>query len=89
MSQTQELLLQRYRTPCLTLEAVREEYLPHIKSLKYLRGLIRSGAIPLRIVHERGNPKAMPLVYLADLATWLDSQNPSNTTQKSAADHAA
>lgn len=78
MSTTFQQLLRRYDRPCLPLDAVRAEYLPHIESMDHLLEEIRKGHIRLRYtrLHTR---RSMPVVYLRDLADWLDAMDPSNT----------
>ena len=77
MTSTYEQLLRRYDRPCLPLDEVRAEYLPHINSMEYLLDEIRTGAIKLRYTRLHGTRKAQPVVYLQDLANWLDAQNPT------------
>jgi len=92
VSSTYEQLLRRYDRPCLPLDEVREEYLPHIGSMDYLMDEIRTGRIHLRYTRLHGTRKAQPVVYLRDLATWLDAQDPHHqpsTTQATASDKAA
>lgn len=75
---TLEQLRRRYDRPCLPLDEVRAEWLPHINSEEHLLKQIRLGRIRLRYtrLHSR---KGIPVVYLDDLARWLLSRNPSNT----------
>lgn len=87
MSTTYEQLLRRYDRPCLPLDEVRAEYLPHISSMQYLMEEIHKGKCRLRYTRLSATRKAPPVVYLRDLAAWLDAQDPSNTT--AAADTAA
>lgn len=83
-------LRRRYDRPCLRLEEVRAEWLPHIQSEHHLLREIRLGRIGLRYtrLHSRSSPA---VVYLDDLARWLCSLNPSNTssTTQTAANQAA
>ena len=79
MSTTYQQLLRRYDRPCLPLDEVRAEYLPHITSMEYLLAEIRDGHIKLRYTRLHGTRKAPPVVYLQDLANWLDAQNPEST----------
>lgn len=83
---TLEQLRRRYDRPCITLDEVREEWLSHITSERHLLAEIRAGRIQLRYtrLHSRNG---QAVVYLRDLATWLDSRDPSNT--QPAADQAA
>lgn len=75
---TLEQLRRRYDRPCLRLEEVRAEWLPHIQCESHLLREIRKGRIKLRYtrLHSRNSPA---VVYLDDLARWLCSHNPSNT----------
>lgn len=83
---TLEQLRRRYDRPCITLAEVRAEWLSHITSEQHLLAEIRTGRIRLRYtrLHSRNSPA---VVYLSDLANWLDSLDPSNT--QPAADQAA
>lgn len=87
-----EQLRRRYDRPCLPLEEVRAEWLPHITSEQHLLSEIRHGRIRIRYtrLHSRKGPI---VVYLDDLARWLVSLNPSITSSTSttptAANHAA
>lgn len=75
---TLEQLRRRYDRPCLPLEEVRAEWLPHIKSERHLLAEIRAGRIQLRYTRLHSQ-RGLTVVYLDDLARWLDSCNPSNT----------
>lgn len=79
LSLTQVQLLRRYTRPFLTLTEFREEYLPHLGSDDYLLRLIHQGRIRLRYTRTDMTGKTPPVVYLRDLATWLDAHDPSNT----------
>jgi hypothetical protein len=83
---TYEQLLRRYDRPCLPLEEVRKEWIGHISNEQHLLTEIRKGTINLRYTRLHSK-KSQPVVYLRDLAAWLDSQDPSNT--QPAADQAA
>ena len=78
MSRTLDQLIRRYDRPCLLLDEVRAEWLPHISSEQYLLREIRNGRIALRYTRLHSS-KGRAVVYLHDLAAWLDAQNPSNT----------
>lgn len=81
MTDTYTQLLRRYDRPCITLDEFRAEYLPQITSMKYLRAQVAAGRI--RIRYTRHSKKAPPVVYLHDLAKWLDAQNPNHHTAAS------
>ncbi|MAC99696.1 MAG: transcriptional regulator [Pseudomonadales bacterium] len=83
---TLEQLRRRYDRPCLPLEEVRAEWLPHITNVQHLLSEIRAGRIRLRYT-KLHSTKGTPVVYLDDLARWLESCNPGNT--KPAANQAA
>ncbi|MDH0154334.1 pyocin activator PrtN family protein [Stutzerimonas chloritidismutans] len=79
MSSTYQQLLRRYDRPCLPLDEVRAEYLPHIGDVESLIKLIHQGRVRLRYTRTDVTRKAPPVVYLRDLAAWLDAHDPSNT----------
>ncbi|PYC45531.1 transcriptional regulator [Pseudomonas soli] len=71
---TLEQLRSEWATPCPTLTAVRERYFPHIGSDRRLRELINKGAIPLTLKKLHNSAKAPHVIYLHDLAQYLDRQ---------------
>lgn len=75
---TLEQLQRQFATPCPSLEAVRAEYFPHLNERQLLRK-IRSGSINLRITQHDRSQRAPRVVYLHDLAAYLDAQQTSNT----------
>jgi len=77
VSNTYQQLVRRYDRPCLPLDEVRAEYLPHINSMEWLLKEIRAGSIKLRYTRLHSSRVAQPVVYLQDLANWLDAQNPN------------
>jgi hypothetical protein len=79
LSLTQVQLLRRYTRPFLTLTEFREEYLPHLGSDEYLLRLIHQGRIKVRYTRTDMTGQTPPVVYLRDLAAWLDAHDPSNT----------
>lgn len=85
---TLEQLRRRYDSPCLPLAAVRADWLPHITTDKHLLAQIRSGRIALRYTRLHSQ-RGLAVVYLDDLARWLDSCNPSNCNTQPAANQAA
>ncbi|WP_166359306.1 pyocin activator PrtN family protein [Pseudomonas akapageensis] len=74
MSNTLDQLRRQFATPCPTLTAVREQYFPHIRTDRYLQNEIRAGRIPLKLTKLHGSARAKPVVYLHDLAAYLDAQ---------------
>ncbi|MQA56564.1 pyocin activator PrtN family protein [Pseudomonas piscis] len=74
MSETLDQLRRQFTTPCPTLAAVRQEYFPHIHTDKYLLAEIRRGRIKLTIKRIHHSVRAPWVVYLHDLASYLDDQ---------------
>jgi hypothetical protein len=70
------------------LSAVRERYFSHIKSDRYLLRKISAGAIRLKVTRLGGSSKGQAVVYLHDLANYLDDQSskaakqPENSRQQ-------
>lgn len=89
MSPTFQQLLRRYDRPCLTLDEVRAEWFPHIQQEKSLLRAIREGRIGLRYTTLQPGRYTTRVVYLHDLATWLDSRDPRNQSNQTAAEQAA
>ncbi|MNM57687.1 Pyocin activator protein PrtN [compost metagenome] len=77
---TLEQLRCEWTTPCPTLTAVRERYFPHIGSDRRFRELINKGQIKLRLDKLHNSAKAQHVVYLHNLAEYLDRQA-ERTTQ--------
>ncbi|UVJ42534.1 pyocin activator PrtN family protein [Pseudomonas sp. LS1212] len=67
-------LRKEFPSPCPTLTAVREHYFPHIKTDRRLRELIKAERIKLKLSKPHNSARAKPVVYLHDLADFLDSQ---------------
>lgn len=74
MSNTFELLQQRYKANSLPLDEVRAEYFSHIKTEKRLRHLIRTGEVQLPTFRNSDSRLAPLHVRLADLAAYLDAR---------------
>lgn len=74
MSNTHDLLLQKWKATSLSLPEVREHYFPHIKTEKRLRALLRSGEVQLPTFKHTDSRLAPLYVRLADLAAYLDSR---------------
>ncbi|CAM3808680.1 Transcriptional regulator [Pseudomonas reidholzensis] len=79
MSKTLEQLRSQWSTPCPTLTAVREHYFPHIKTDRRFRELINKGTIDLKLNKLHNSAKAQHVVYLHNLAQYLDNQADQNT----------
>lgn len=74
MSSTLEQLRRQFATPCPTLAAVREHYFSHIRTDRHLLTEIKKGRIKLTVKRLHGSTRAKPVVYLHDLADYLDTQ---------------
>lgn len=74
MSPTLDQLRAQWATPCPTLTAVREHYFPHIGTDRRFRELIQKGEISLTLKKLHNSAKAQHVIYLHDLAEYLDSQ---------------
>ncbi|MFG0844479.1 pyocin activator PrtN family protein [Pseudomonas sp. FYR_5] len=70
-SQTYDMLLKRYGSTCLPLELVRQHYLSHMGMPALLREFGK-GRISLRVVKGEWGGRMQRVVYLHDLASWLD-----------------
>ncbi|AIC18576.1 pyocin activator PrtN family protein [Pseudomonas chlororaphis] len=71
---TLEQLRSEWTTPCPTLTAVRERYFPHIGSDRRFRELINKGKIDLKLNKLHNSAKAQHVIYLNNLAQYLDRQ---------------
>lgn len=71
---TLEQLYQQWGTATLTLSQVRAAYFPHLKTDKRLRALIKSGEVALVTRKLTTSRLEEPLVYLTDLAEFLDAK---------------
>jgi hypothetical protein len=74
VSDTLDQLRRQFATPCPTLSAVREQYFPHIRTDRYLLTEIKAGRIALLVKRLHGSARAQRVVYLHDLADFLDAQ---------------
>ncbi|WP_044871998.1 pyocin activator PrtN family protein [Pseudomonas sp. LFM046] len=74
MNQTLEQLRQEWPSPCPTLTAIRERYFSHIRTDKHLLRLINSGKVALKVNRLHNSARAKRVVYLHDLADYLDAQ---------------
>lgn len=74
MNKTLDQLRNQWTTPCPTLTAVREHYFPHIKTDRRFRELIQKGEINLTLKKLHSSTRAQYVIYLHDLAEYLDEQ---------------
>lgn len=73
MTSTLDQLRQQWTTPCPSMAAVREYYFPHIRTDRRFRELVRDGAIKLKLTKLHKSARAQHVVYLTDLANYLDA----------------
>ncbi len=73
MTDTLEQLRRQFATPCPSLTVVREQYFAHIASNRYLLRKISAGRIKLKVTRLGGSAKGTAVVYLQDLAAYLDA----------------
>jgi hypothetical protein len=71
---TLKQLRREWPTICPTLTEVRERYFPHIGSDRYFKTLINKGRIDLQLSKIEPSGKAQTVVYLHNLAAYLDRQ---------------
>ncbi|MEK2608472.1 pyocin activator PrtN family protein [Pseudomonas shirazensis] len=71
---TLDQLRNEWSTPCPSLTEVRERYFPHIRSDRRFRELINRGEIPLTLSKLHDSAKAPHVIYLHNLAKYLDRQ---------------
>jgi hypothetical protein len=76
---TYDQLLKEWSTPCPTLTEIRERYFPHIGSDRYFKTLINKGRIDLQVSKIEPSGKAQNVVYLHNLAAYLDRQAERST----------
>lgn len=74
MNNTLDLLRKQFATPCPSLTAVREHYFTHIRTDRYLLEEIKAGRIALVVKRLHNSARAKRVVYLHDLADFLDAQ---------------
>lgn len=72
MRDTLAQLRNQWTTPCPTLTAVREYYFPHIKTDRRFKELVQKGQIQLKLKKLHNSLKAQHVIYLHDLADYLD-----------------
>lgn len=69
---TQALLRHRYGCNYISVERLLLDHLPHIGTEKHLRAEIRAGHLALPLFRLHNSARAPLIVYLSDLATFLD-----------------
>ncbi|MEE1922881.1 pyocin activator PrtN family protein [Pseudomonas sp. 148P] len=79
MSKTLEQLRTQWASPCPSMTAIREHYFPHIGTDRRFRELIQKGEINLSLRKLHNSAKAQYVIYLYDLADYLDNQAAKRT----------
>ncbi|MFW3895919.1 pyocin activator PrtN family protein [Pseudomonas bharatica] len=74
MTSTLEQLRQQWPTLCPAVTSVREHYFPHIQTDRRFLELVRKGRIKLKLTKLDTSVRAKHVVYLSDLAAFLDAQ---------------
>lgn len=74
MTSTLNQLRKQFDTPCPSLAEVREQYFSHIRTDRHLLKEIKAGRICLNIKRLHSSARAKPVVYLHDLADYIDAQ---------------
>lgn len=75
---TLDLLRRRYGSVCIPLDTVRRHYANHLGMPRFLRK-IREKEIPLRVVKGDWGGRMQRVVYLHDLAQWIEDLHPKAT----------
>jgi len=79
-------LRQRYPANYITAEQLLADHLPHIKSVRYLRRRIAADNLALPLTRLPPASARSPwIIYLTDLATYLDAQEQADTAARTAA----
>ncbi|MGE8409537.1 MAG: pyocin activator PrtN family protein [Pseudomonas sp.] len=81
MTNTLHLLRQQWPTICPTMSEVREHYFPHIQTDRRFLELVRKGRIKLKLTKLDNSARAKHVVYLNDLAAFLDDRATQPTQQ--------
>lgn len=72
---TLEQLRARYHANYITADQLLADHLPHISSVRYLRRKCDAGLIGINLRRLDPSSNRSPwVVYLHDLAAWLDNQ---------------
>ncbi|MFT0212861.1 pyocin activator PrtN family protein [Pseudomonas sp. F1_0610] len=71
---TLEQLQKKYSCNFITLEHFREQFMPHIENQRHLILQLNEDAIRLPINKLNSSRKAPKIIYLRDLAKWLDQK---------------
>ncbi|NLD15901.1 MAG: hypothetical protein GX665_12575 [Gammaproteobacteria bacterium] len=65
-------LVRRHSANYITLEQFRLEHMPHISNEQHLLRVLAQHPVPLRVARLHKSQRAARIVFLTDLAAWLD-----------------
>lgn len=72
---TLEQLRKRYTRNFVTLTEFRADFMPHINNEDHLLRILRTHPQPLSVSKLHASQRAPYIIYLYDLANWLDAQD--------------
>lgn len=72
MNTTLNQLQRRYSRNYVTLDEFMSDYMPHITSQDHLLRTLKTHPVPLKISRLHRSQKAQRIIFLTDLANWLD-----------------
>lgn len=71
---TLEQLRKRYTRNFVTLTEFRADFMPHINNEEHLLRTLRVSVVPVKVNRLHASQRAARIIYLHDLADWLDAQ---------------
>lgn len=71
---TLEQLRKRYTRNYVTLSEFRADFMPHINNEDHLLRTLRVWVTPIKVNKLHASQRADRIIYLRDLAIWLDAQ---------------
>lgn len=74
MPTTLNQLRKRYTRNHVELSEFRADYMPHISNEDHLLRTLRAMPQPLKVSKLHASQRAPYIIYLSDLANWLDAQ---------------
>lgn len=72
MNTTLNQLQRRYSRNHVTLAEFMTDYMPHMTSQDHLLRTLKTHPVPLKISRLHRSQKAQRIIFLKDLAEWLD-----------------
>lgn len=67
-----EQLQQRYPTNHIDIKTLLADFFPHIRSERYFIQQVKSGSITIKLSRLTMSKKSPYIIYLTDLASYLD-----------------